>query len=550
MVYMGADNNLSSAGISDLNEMAEVGSDENVKIVVQAEFSSQYTDFDEIGQGSYNGDTIRYLVGKADAGGFDLESGTSIGNVDMASPATLTAFIQWAAAQYPADHYALVIWDHGAGWKRRVRGAVQDSTSGGFMTLPQLAKGVRDSGVFLDVIDFDACLMAMYEVAYEFLSLADYMVFSEETEPGSGNPYDTILAALAADPGMTPRELAVRIVECYDEYYASSERSEDVTKSAVDMSQIAVLHESMVAAAEAVVADFATVGTIIAAAQQNTQKYYYQTNHDLYDFFDYVDTNLVQGSVKEAAQAVKSAVLQTVIANRFRGSSVADSHGIAVYAPNKNQVSTDEVVNVLASYSALACNQSRGNGWYDAVVAMIENRVEDLYAGGFSFYIEWDTDADLDLYVWEPSGLYAPWMGQTTPNGYFSADSIVTGVSSEYYVADDYVEGGYYDVIINYYKGGATADYGNVTFYYYIPGDPDGWKSMGPVRLDFSNPCTIEEIGYPPYELNNYSDYWYVLQYFVGSEEDSGLSAGAGVGKVRVSFRGKKTKPSFGDRGK
>lgn len=551
MVYLGADNNLSSAGISDLNEMAKVGSDENVNIVVQAEFSTEYTDFAEVGQGSYNGDTIRYLVGKADDGnGFDLESGTSIGNVDMASPATLTAFIKWAAAQYPANHYALIIWDHGAGWKRRIRGAVEDETSGSFMTLPQLAKGVRDSGVFVDVIDFDACLMAMYEVAYEFLSLADYMVFSEETEPGSGNPYDTILAALAADPGMTSREFAVRIVECYDAYYASSERSEDVTKSAVDMSKVAALHEAMVGAAEAVVADFATVGALIAAAQQNTQKYYYQTNHDLYDFFDYVDTNLVQGSVKEAAQAVKSAVLQTVIANRFRGDSVADSHGIAVYAPNRNQVSTDEVVNVLASYSALACNQSRGNGWYDAVVAMMESRVQNLYPGGFAFYIEWDTDADVDLYVWEPTNLYAPWMGQTTPNGTFSADSIVTGTSCEYYVADDYVEPGYYDVIINYYENSSTADYANVIFHYYIPGDPDGWKSAGPVRMDLSNPCTEEEIAYPPYELNNYSDYWYVYQYYVGEEESGTLSPAVERTKVKVSFRGKKTKPSFGGGGK
>ncbi|HPC02508.1 MAG TPA: clostripain-related cysteine peptidase [Syntrophales bacterium] len=551
MVYLGADNNLSSAGVSDLNEMAKVGSDENVNIVVQAEFSSEYTDFTEIDQGSYNGDTIRYLVGKADAGsGFDLESGTSIGNVDMASPATLAAFIQWAAARYPADHYALVIWDHGAGWKRKGRGAVEDETSGNFMTLPDLAKGVRDSGVFVDVIDFDACLMGMYEVAYEFLSLTDYMVFSEETEPGSGNPYDTILAALAANPRMTPGELSVEIVERYDAYYATSERSEDVTKSAVDMSKIAALHEAMVTAAEAIVADFATVGAVIAAAQQNTQSYYYRTNHDLYDFFDYVDTNLVQGSVKAAAQAVKSAASDAVVANRFRGDSMAESHGIAVYAPARNQVSTDQVVNELASYAALACSQSRGNGWYDAVVAMMENRVQDLYPGGFAFNVEWDTDADVDLYVWEPTALYAPWMGQTTPNGTFSADSVVTGTSTEYYVADDYVEPGYYDVIINYYDNGSTANYANVLFHYYIPGDPAGWRSAGPVTLDLSNPYPEEEIAYPPVALNSYSDYWYVYQHYVGEEENGGLSWAQEGTKVKVSFKVKKKKPSFGDGGK
>ena len=61
------------------------------------------------------------------------------------------------------------------------------------MSLPDLAGAVRTAGVHLDVINFDACLMAMYEVAYEFLGLTDYMVFSEEVEPGDGDPYDTIL---------------------------------------------------------------------------------------------------------------------------------------------------------------------------------------------------------------------------------------------------------------------------------------------------------------------------------------------------------------------
>ena len=46
MVYMGADNNLSSSGLIDLNEMETVGSDDKVNIVLQVEFSTFHTDFD------------------------------------------------------------------------------------------------------------------------------------------------------------------------------------------------------------------------------------------------------------------------------------------------------------------------------------------------------------------------------------------------------------------------------------------------------------------------------------------------------------------------
>src|SRR3990167_10775429 len=48
MVYMGADNNLSTSGIIDLNEMETVGSDENINIVLQAEYSHNYTDFNQL----------------------------------------------------------------------------------------------------------------------------------------------------------------------------------------------------------------------------------------------------------------------------------------------------------------------------------------------------------------------------------------------------------------------------------------------------------------------------------------------------------------------
>ncbi len=141
---------------------------------------------------------------------------TNIGNVDMGSAAALTDFIEWAAYAYPADHYALILWDHGAGWKSRAsvtksnlfRGAIQDETSGSFMSLPNLAAAVRNAGVHMDLINFDACLMAMYEVAYELKDLADFLVFSEETEPSDGDPYDTILTDLVNSPDMSARELS------------------------------------------------------------------------------------------------------------------------------------------------------------------------------------------------------------------------------------------------------------------------------------------------------------------------------------------------------
>ena len=549
MIYMGADNNLSSSGIGDLIEMESVGSDGNIKIALQAEFSTQYTDF---GTSGYAGETLRFLVSNDnDPDTVDLGSGQGIGNVDMGSPATLTDFINWAAATYPAEHYALVLWDHGAGWKKftavsGLKGAIQDETSGSFMSLPNLAKAVRDSGVHLDLIDFDACLMAMYEVAYEFSGLTDYLVFSEETEPGDGNPYHTILADLKNKPAMTGAELSDTTVERYYEFYNAPEtRAENVTKSAIDMSLVPELHTAMLNLSEAIVTGYDTYSTAIAAAQANAQKYEYKSNLDLKDFVSRLVDNIPNGDIRTAAQAVNTAVTNMVISNRSIGAAASNSHGLAAFVPSKGQVSSDALYDELKKYNELACNQARATVWSQAVEKIVGGAQETLNNGGFAFYIEWDTDADLDLYVWEPESIYAPWMGQATPNGYFSADSYDSGESVEYYVSNDYVQPGDYDVFVLYYEDGQNDSDAYVGFSYFDP-DFGEWQELNPVLLDLSDPyegdfSDIDSLA----DLNAYSNYWYAGAISRAMPEEGTVVLNAGRRNVNFHIIKKKRAPKL-----
>ncbi len=355
MVYMGANNNLSDAGLYNLNDMEKVGSSGAMAIVVQAEFSPQYSAASGITQAVAG---RIYVENDGNPNAVNLNAGTGIGYVDMATPAALTDFINWAKTNYPAQHYALVIWDHGGGWKTTklrspMKGAVQDDTSGNFMSLPDLAKGVADSGVHFDVINFDACLMAMYEVAYEFRGLTDYMVLSEQTEPGTGDPYDTILGALAATPSMTGRSLATTIVDKYNAFYIPDTR-EGTTKSAVDMSQIDALDAKVVALAKALTND-TTATAAIQYAQNNTQNYEYTANHDLYEFCKSLNTNLssgTSGTAKTLSGDIMTLMGSVVIDSKTTTSTVANSHGLAIYIPQANETNSTE----LAQYSQLKCN--------------------------------------------------------------------------------------------------------------------------------------------------------------------------------------------------
>ena len=127
--------------------------------------------------------------------------------------------------------------------------------------------------------------------------------------------------------------------------------------------------------------------------------------------------------------------------------------------------------------------------------------------GNFVLWLEWDTGADVDLYVCEPGGCKAAWQGTTTSNGFFSAESVSAGESHEYYAAAETVEKGEYWVYANYYAdNGATAP-AQVTLKYYdptVPGYDQQLATVATVTMSLQNPAP-DAAGI---ESNNYSDWW------------------------------------------
>ena len=67
----------------------------------------------------------------------------------------------------------------------------------------------------LDMVAMDSCLMSMVEVSFQLRGLVDYMVGSQDLVPKDGFPYDMIFRQLTGNPGITPRELSVAMVNHY-----------------------------------------------------------------------------------------------------------------------------------------------------------------------------------------------------------------------------------------------------------------------------------------------------------------------------------------------
>lgn len=162
-------------------------------------------------------------------------------NSDMGSPDTLTEFLNYTAAHYPADHYALVFWDHGGG---SVYGYGKDTLfKGDSLLLSEMKKAMNDS-VFakvgscrLDWVGFDACLMATMENALVWKDYADYLVASEEVEAGDGWDY-SFLKNLNEDKETL--DICRGIVASFEKYYLANRTASfhpDITLSVMDLSR-------------------------------------------------------------------------------------------------------------------------------------------------------------------------------------------------------------------------------------------------------------------------------------------------------------------------
>jgi hypothetical protein len=118
MVYMAGDNNLDGAALRDIAEMARAGSTKDVNILVQ---------LDRIEDNL----TRRFRI--TQGGGFKKDCVESFGDTNTGDPKILYDFVKWAADNYPADRYALILWNHGSGWwedaKSRAAGPARDVIS-------------------------------------------------------------------------------------------------------------------------------------------------------------------------------------------------------------------------------------------------------------------------------------------------------------------------------------------------------------------------------------------------------------------------------------
>lgn len=175
---------------------------------------------------------------------------------DMGRPDTLADFINYGTESYPAEHYGLVLWNHGAG---QIEGFGSDSNF--YSSSMPLAK-IKDAFEQSDrkkpfsFVSFDACLMGNLELVSVLKDKTDYLIASEELEPQNG--YDYAWLKVIADEKTKESETIGRAVgeAMLSTYEASYENNQyQVTLSLIDVRAYKEFHDAFHEVAGQVLAD-------------------------------------------------------------------------------------------------------------------------------------------------------------------------------------------------------------------------------------------------------------------------------------------------------
>ncbi len=380
MVYLcGTDlESKSGMGTADLQEMASATISDNVRLLV-------YTG----GCKKWKNNTVSSRVNQiyqVKGGGVKLLE-ENMGQASMSDPTTLTTFINYCKDNYPANRNELILWDHGSG---SLSGYAYDEKfpQSGSMSLSGIKKAISDSGVKFDFVGFDACLMATVETALMLSDYADYMIASEETEPGVGWYYTNWLTKLSEDTSMPTAEIGKNIVDDFVDVCARKCPGQKATLSVTDLAEVAAtvpekLNGFSVDTSK-LISD--VNGYMTVSDARNKAKEFAQSSR--IDQIDFIHFANLLGTVpgKELAETLGSCIKY----NRTER-TIANANGLSVYFPYKkaskasSMVKTYEQIGMDSAYSdcirAFASNEQSGQTTFDGEGSPIETLLTSLLLG-------------------------------------------------------------------------------------------------------------------------------------------------------------------------
>ncbi len=350
LVFLNGHNNLDPFGDLNVNQMEQYGSTDQINFVVQRASTASR-------------DTKRlYITRGQNPNVVESQVVESLPRVDMGDYKNLIDFVFWGMQHYPAKKYFVAVWNHGSGWHTSVTNGIGqsptadisfDDYTGNKITTTELGYAMNYvafyTGQKIELYGSDACLMQMVEIANEMKWGVNYVVASQELEPGDGWPYHYFIERWIQNPYINGGELGKIMTEEYARYYKGQK---GITLSVIDLQYFDALVQSMTVLKNELlnVADKRAIKNAAAA----TQGYYYSDYRDLQHFLQNLGVSNIAMNKQTIADVQN--VLNYTIINSVSSSENFGTYGLSVWLPtNRNQYESNK-----NAYSGISFEKETG----------------------------------------------------------------------------------------------------------------------------------------------------------------------------------------------
>lgn len=354
MVYDTADTEgIEQDLIADIESLAKVGSSDNVNVVALVDRAPGQFDGPMVNIPDF--DTTKLV--KIERGRVDeIED---YGEVDMGDGQTLSWFVYTMMVQYPAEHYALTIDNHGGGkdgasWDDSTPPDADGLASNlGLREITDAIAGALASADEdkLDVLNYAACLMAHYDAASLAAPYVDYLLASEEVTVGLQADMSDMVRSLQQQPDNVPA--AMQTLIDLTEQVAERPDLTWVTMSLIDLRAFRLVDEAVTSFAAALSDEIENIGPLIGRAQSDTLHFGLvgsaEDHYQLYDLRDLLaHLPSISREVDTAVKALYTAI-SGVIVSEGHGPTAEAATGLSLYFPATADGLDDE-------YGAIAAN--------------------------------------------------------------------------------------------------------------------------------------------------------------------------------------------------
>ena len=305
---------------------------------------------------------------------------------NMGNPNTLEYFLDYTTTNYPSGNYSLILWNHGGG---PLIGYGLDETTNDILTLAEIARALNNSNFNQDnklgLLGFDACLMAGIESAYVLRDNAEFLVASQETEPGFGWDYSFLETITKESSNL---EIGKSIIDYYYNFFIDNGFSQDCTLSLLDLSKVENVEKNLNDYFLNIEQNLTSQSFVEYAKNRvNTKAFGGFTTSSSYDL---VDLNNMIDLLGGNNQELKKSLDEFIVYNK---TNLSNSNGISIYYPYFNKTNAWQFLDIYKSFN-FAPNYTQYLN--DFVNILVGNRLVNL-----DISKSMPVESDEDLYDFE-----------------------------------------------------------------------------------------------------------------------------------------------------